>query len=182
MEAWIHSNSKNNKGMAQLIIEPGNGIGKLKLGTTKTEVDEVIKYYTKNYEEGTNYFDFFENAFKVEYDHSGKVKFIEIVSEFKNFFDCICHDIDVFNTKANELVRNLNRISKHEKETNGETQYIFASIGLSLWRSSVFTEETMQEDWFKEMCEENQEEEMRYFYFQTVAVYSDEGLYYKGLI
>jgi len=83
--AWIHSTSKNNIAMDKIVIDPGNGIGRLKLGMTKTEVDEVIQYYTKEYEEGTNYFDFFENAFKVEYDYSGKVKFIEIVSEFKNF-------------------------------------------------------------------------------------------------
>ncbi|MDN4600737.1 hypothetical protein P5G61_05830 [Paenibacillus sp. F6_3S_P_1C] len=168
--------------MDELIIEPGIGIGKLKLGMNKSEVDEVIQYYVNEYEKGTSYFNFFENAFKVEYDSSGKVKFIEIVSEFKNFFNCTCHNLDVFNTKANELVQNLNRISEYEEETNGETQYIFTNIGLSLWRSSVFTEETMQEDWFKEMCTENQEEEMRYFYFQTVAVYPNDGLYYKGLI
>lgn len=88
----------------------------------------------------------------------------------------------MFNTRAKQIVQNLNFISKHEKETNGDTQYIYANIGLSLWRSSVFTEETMREDWFKEMCKENQEEEMRYFYFQTVAVYPDDGLYYSGLI
>ncbi len=102
---------------------------------TKTEVDEVIQYYKKEYEEGTNYFNIFENAFNVEYDDSGKVKFIQ----------------------------SLNRSSQHE--TDGETQYIFANIGLSLWRPSVFTEETMKEDWFKEMSKENQEQEMRYFFF-----------------
>lgn len=168
--------------MDKLLIEPGIGIGKLKLGMNKTEVDEVIQYYVNEYEKGTNYFNFFENAFKIEYNSAGTVKFIEIVSEFKNFFECTCHDFDVFNTKASELIQNLIGISEFEQDTNGETQYIFTNIGLSLWRSSVFTEDMMQEEWFKEMCSENQEEEMRYLFFQTVAVFPNDGLYYKGLI
>lgn len=182
MEAWRSSNSKNNNEQDKLVIEPGNGIGKLKLGMTKNEVDEVVQYYKKEYEQGTNDCDFFENAFKFEYYNDGKLKFIEIIAEFKNFFACTCHDLDVFNTKADELVKNLNRISKYDKETDGETQYIFTNIGLSLWRPSVFTEETMGENWFKEMSQENQEQEMRYFYFQAVAVYPNDGLYYKEFI
>lgn len=181
MRTLISNHSKKNE-KDQLIIEPGNRIGKLKLGMAKTKVDEVIQYYKKAYEEETNYFDFFENAFHFEYDHNGKVKFIEIISECKHFFNCICHDMDVFNTKANELVQKLDRISKYEKNTDEDTQYIFANMGLSLWRPSVCTEETMKEEWFKEMSEENQEQEMRYFYFQTVAVYADDGLYYKDFI
>lgn len=160
--------------MDKLIIEPGRGIGKLRLGMTQTEVNEIIQSYKKEYEEGTSFFGFFENAFKFEYDHDGKVKFIEILYEFQHFFECTCYDLDVFHTKANELVQGLNRISTHEKDTEGETSYIFAEIGLSLWRPSVCTDETLQEDWFKEMSEENQEQEKRYFYFQTAAVYSDD--------
>jgi hypothetical protein len=32
------------------------------------------------------------------------------------------------------------------------------------------------------MSEENQEDEKRYMYFQTVAVYPNDGLYYQGLL
>ncbi|MDO3410936.1 ASCH domain-containing protein [Saccharibacillus sp. CPCC 101409] len=163
----------------KLIIEPGIGIGKLKLGMTRSEADEAVRHYVTQYKKDTNDSGFFENTFKLEYDRSGKVKFIEIVSEFKEFFDCTCYNVDVFNTKANELVQILSRISKPEADHEDETQYIFADIGLSLWRPSVFTEETMQEDWFQEMYAENQEQEMRYFYFQTAAVYADDGSYYN---
>jgi hypothetical protein len=157
--------------MNKLIIEPGVGIGTIKLGMAKSEVDCHINEYVQKYEKGTSYFNFFKNAFKIEYDKNEKVKFIEIISAMNIFLSCQCHDIDVFSTKADELIPKLNQISEHE-DTNDEFQFVFTNIGLSLWRSSVF----------KEMDEEDQEEEKKFMYFQTVAVYPNDGLYYKGLL
>lgn len=145
-------------------------------------MDSIIQDYFNEYEKDTNYFNFFENAFKVEYDKHGNVKFIEIDWGMKSFFNCECLNYDVFNTKADALVKSIRLISDHEKNTTGGTEYLFTNIGLSLWRSSVFREEFREEDWFKDMCVENQEQELRYSYFQTVAVYPNDGLYYKGLI
>ncbi|MCQ4088398.1 hypothetical protein [Saccharibacillus sp. JS10] len=171
-----------NKEKDQLIIEPGIGIGKVKLGMTQSEIEEAVQYYKKNYEAGTNYFDFFEHSFKVEYDANGKAEFIEIVAEFEDFFECTCYGLHVFKTKADQLISALNEISKYSQDVSDEYQYIFGDIGLNLWRPSVFTEETRQEDWFQEMSQENQELEMRYFYFQTAAVHSYEVSRYKDFI
>lgn len=168
--------------MEKLLIEPGVGIGQIKLGMTRAEVDSIVEQYVYKYKKGTEYPIFFEYVFKIEYDKSGKVKFIEVTSDIKIFFKCICYEVDVFNTKADSLISRISQEADYAEDTSGETQYLFIDIGLSLWRASVLKEEDMQENWFKEMDVENQEEEKRYMFFQTIAVYPNDGLYYKGLI
>lgn len=168
--------------MEKLIIEPGNRIGNIKIGMPKKQAEFELNQYIEKYEKGTNYFDFFKNAFQIEYDESERVKFIEIIYEVKDFFNCFCYDIDVFQTKAEDLIARLSQISDYSRVPNDETQFIFENIGLSLWRSSVFKEESIQETWFKEMNIEDQQEEMKYMYFQTVAVYANDGSYYNGMI
>lgn len=176
--------------MDKLIIEPGIGIGNIKLGMTKEEVDRHLNNYIDKYEKAQHidengneifYDNFFNSAFKIEYGKNNTVIFIEIVAELKSFFDCICYDINVFRTKAEELVRQLSKMVNCEPGMEDDTECFLEDIGLSLWRSHALTEEDMEEDWFKEMCKENQEDERRFMYFQTAAVYPNDGLYYQGL-
>lgn len=175
----------------KLIIEPGVGIGTIKLGMSKEEVEYHISNYKEKYEKKVyrdehgnevHYDGFFDWAIKIDYGKQGTVIFIEIVRDMITFFDCICYDIDVFRTKAEEIVRKLSEVVHCEPEMEDETECTLENIGLSLWRSHAFNEVEMEEEWFLEMCEENQEDEKRYMYFQTVAVYPNDGLYYQGLL
>lgn len=175
----------------KLIIEPGVGIGTIKLGMSKKEIEHHINHYKEKYENRSYrdehgkelyYGQIFESGIKIEYGKQGTVIFIEIVRELMTFFDCICYDIDMFRTKAEEVVRKLSDVVHCEAEMEDETECTLENVGLSLWRPHAFDEADMQEDWFQEMCEENQEEEKRYMYFQTVAVYPNDGLYYQGLL
>lgn len=161
--------------MDDLIIEPKRGIGLLSLGMTVDEVEECINAYSNKYLKEYHIHDYFRYAFRVDYSTDGKVSFIEILSDLKNEFNCLFNGIDVFNTKAEELVSSIDQISPYDRNHRelGFT-YAFPELGLSLWRSRIFKDEDRNQDWYKEMCPENQEDELRFQYFETVGVESDE--------
>ncbi|MCM3472222.1 hypothetical protein [Brevibacillus borstelensis] len=153
-----------------LIIEPG-AIGTIKLGMSKDEVEACIQEYARKYQKEYHVRNYFKNVFRVEYDVNERVDFIEIPSSLKDEFNCLFYDIDVFNTKADDLVNHIDRISEYDRNHRelGYT-YFFPELGLSLWRPIIFKEEYMEEDWFKEMSPENQEDEMKHLYFEAVSI------------
>lgn len=61
--------------MDDLIIEPGKGIGLIKLGMSKDEVEKCIQKYTEKYQKEYHIQDYFKGFFMVEYDSEGKVYF-----------------------------------------------------------------------------------------------------------
>ncbi|MFB5267816.1 hypothetical protein ACE41H_13630 [Paenibacillus enshidis] len=81
---------------------------------------------------------------------------------------------NVFKTKAIELVDSIDKDFPYDR-TDREDGYIyyFPQLGLSLWRSGIFTDEMKDETWFKELSKENQEDEMKYEYFQIEINYFD---------
>ncbi|MBW5467088.1 hypothetical protein GPJ61_04260 [Brevibacillus formosus] len=164
--------------MDKLIIEPMKGIGKILLGMTKTEVDECLQYYTEKYEityaknplcyhtKGA-----IQSFFQLEYDFDGKVNFIQIPSAIKNVLNCVFHNLDVFNTKTEELVEKIDKISNYDRNHRelGWTYY-YPELGLSFWRPNILKESDMQEDWFKELEPSIQEDEKRNLYFECVSI------------
>ncbi|MFS0553810.1 hypothetical protein [Brevibacillus sp. 179-C9.3 HS] len=164
--------------MDTLIITPMKGIGKILLGMTKTEVDECLQYYTDKYEityeknplcfhaKGA-----IQSCFQFEYDSDGKVYFIQIASSLKNELNCVFQDWDVFNTKAEELVEKIDKVSTYDRNHRelGWTYY-YPGLGLSFWRPNILKESDMQEDWFKELEPSIQEDEKRNLYFECVSI------------
>ncbi|HZG79993.1 MAG TPA: hypothetical protein VEZ13_04380 [Brevibacillus sp.] len=164
--------------MDNLIIEPMKGIGKILLGMTKTEVDECLQYYTDKYEityeknplcyhmRGA-----IQSCFQFEYDSGGKVKFIQISSSIKDVLNCVFQNLDVFNTKVEELVVTIDKISNYDRNHRelGWT-YNYPELGLSFWRPNILKESDMQEDWFKELKPSIQEDEKRNLYFECVSI------------
>lgn len=57
--------------------------------------------------------------------------------------------------------------------------YDFTEVGLSFYRSNVFTEKEMEEEWFKVKSPEEQEDDMKYLYSESVMVC---GLDYYDLL
>ncbi len=51
--------------------------------------------------------------------------------------------------------------------------YSFPELGLNFWRSGIFKEEDKLEDWFIELSQEDQKEECRFLYFETVSIFSN---------
>ncbi|WP_026475766.1 hypothetical protein [Alkaliphilus transvaalensis] len=161
--------------MDALIIEPKQGIGTISLGMSPSEVEQCIKDYSNKYLELGFDQKFFKHVFQIDYSSENKVNFIQIISDIKNIFNCVFKDIDIFNTKAEILIKQIEQISPYDSNhwELGYT-YAFPKLGLYLWRPSIFKEADKNEDWYKALSLENQEEELKYLYFQTVSIESND--------
>lgn len=164
-----------------LLVEPGVGIGKIKLGMTKEELAACEEEYLKEYP-GKPWHDIpFESLFQIEYDENNRIHFIQIINydmDHMNFV-CLYKDIDLFSTKAKDLVPTINEISPYKTEGKDlGFSYYFLEIGLALWRGNIFHEEQMHEEWFRQSSPEDQEYELKYLYFETVSVMTPD--YYKN--
>lgn len=158
--------------MEKLIFKPHIGVGIIKFGMTKDEVRECIEYYEDNYyrkEHGRNYF---KDIFRVEYDDNNKVNFIEVPYIAKSIFLCTYNEIDLFNTKVIDLISSLKKIANYDKsDPELGYSYNFTKLGMILWRPSILTEEDIEKEWFKELSKENQKDELRRLYFESIALY-----------
>ena len=156
-------------------VIPGERIGKLHLGMNEKECSEVLESYRKEHLKGLwNYS--LNHVFRIDYDQEGKISFIEMVTGYEpELLQVRIHlpeqTVDAFHTKAKLLIPMIDKVSPYDRseEDNGFAYY-FKELGLALWRGNVFEEEQMEEAWYKEMCAENQQDELRFMYFETVSV------------
>lgn len=111
-----------------LNIEPGSGIGPIKIGMTREQVLSVLgeSNHSGSGKNSEQYFDF---SIDVEFTDN-KVTFIG-VSQSKNY-SLIYRGINVFDLEA-ECVFDL--ISKHEPEKHefSDSQYVFPDQIITLW-------------------------------------------------
>lgn len=151
-----------------LRIDAGKGIGYFKLGMSKEDVKECIEKYNTQYGK-PNTSTYFE--FNIRYNPNGLVTFIELPFEYKDTFHCLFQGIDVFNTKAEDLVKLIDEISNYDRSnTESETCFTFPELGLILWREDVLKEEDLETEWFKELPPYKQEEKMKDLYFNSVSI------------
>ncbi|WP_197255653.1 hypothetical protein [Paenibacillus dendritiformis] len=80
--------------------------------------------------------------------------------------------IPCFRTKADDLVKALDKISPYSRTWDASAGfcYLFTEMGLTLYRSRVFTEKDLEEEWFLAQSLDAQEDDKRFFYFETVSV------------
>lgn len=157
--------------MRKLIIEEGRSVGTLRLGMTKEELVQCVRTYQ---EKCVRPCDFFHTLFQYEYDLEGKATHIHITNTLKEYYTCLFKDIDVFSTKASELVEILDKISPYTRDNDALLgfSYTFPELGLSFWRDHVLNDEDLDSESFKEMEPEIQEDEMRHLYFETATIFS----------
>ncbi|OKP81566.1 hypothetical protein A3842_11530, partial [Paenibacillus sp. P3E] len=110
------------------------------------------------------------------YNSLDLVNFIEVSWHIKDDFDCIFRGINVFKTKAESLLEqmengNASSCYDRKKAETGST-YHFPKLSLTLWRSSKFDEKDMEEQWFKNLSVADQLEEMRLLYFESVSIHN----------
>ncbi|WP_454192446.1 Imm26 family immunity protein [Paenibacillus sp. Marseille-Q7038] len=156
-------------------VIPGERIGKLYLGMSEKECRAVLESYRKEHLKGLwNYS--FNDVFRIDYDQEGKSSFIEMVTGYEpELLQVRIHlpeqTVDAFHTKAKMLIPIIDKVSPYDRseEDNGYAYY-FKELGLALWRGNVLEEEQIEEAWYKEMCAENQQDELRFMYFETVSV------------
>jgi hypothetical protein len=162
--------------MDNLIIKPQVGIGEVKLGMRSQEVHEVmgndfIKLKTGNIDRDCYY----NLSFQIHYDNN-IVNYIEVANS--TAYSVMYENIDIFKIKANEFILYLNKSSKHLNTPSAQLgyMYVFEDLGISLSRSNVFNEETLKEQWFQHLSQEQQNEEFKFLYFESVSLWS-KGYY-----
>lgn len=156
-------------------VIPGERIGNLRLGMSEGECREVLEAYRKEYIKGRWHYTL-HDALRIDYDEQGKASFIELVTGYEpELLQVLIHlpeqMVDAFHTKANTLIPIIDEVSPYDRsEESPGFAYYFKELGLALWRGNVFEEEQMNEAWYQEMCVENQQDELRFLYFETVSV------------
>jgi hypothetical protein len=160
--------------MASIKIELNIGIDGIKLGMTRDEVHEVIGKDYLSFNRGNSNIDaYYSGCLQVNYDAYYEVNFFEIASGICMYFDVFLNDVNVFETKAEELVKYIERFAEYGRddwEVKLGHSYVFKGIGLSLWRSRVFRDEVVQEEWFKKLSQEQKDDEMKYRFFESVGI------------
>jgi len=160
--------------MEDLIIKEGQSIGLFKLEMTMEEVEQCNKLYIEKY-------GLYQNSFSFEYDEEGKVISIHLhIGDLKQHFQCNFKGIDLFNLKASEVVKSLDAITPYNRSQDAALgfTYQFPDLGLELWRGRVCTEEDLEADWFKELIPENQEDEKRFLFFETITFHHKEKVFH----
>ncbi|WP_289140465.1 hypothetical protein [uncultured Brevibacillus sp.] len=167
--------------METINVMPKQGIGLIKLGMSKEEVEKCRQEYNAKFYRDNPSYEFFDGTFKVEYDTEGKVNFIELSSvKGEQEFTCTVLELDIFETKAEDLVEKIDIVSSYDRnDWELGYSYHFPELGLCFWRPVIFKDSDMEEEWFKAHDKENQESYLRDQYFRTVAV-AVEGYWNKS--
>jgi hypothetical protein len=118
--------------MQSFQIQPGIGVGPVKLGMTRQEVHDALGKpdWSRDEREG------FLGGFFVDFDQSGRVEFIELAKskQFKALFEHKClHEVP-----ADDAILFVSKFDKFD-ETNRELghTYIFLKLQMSLWRGTM---------------------------------------------
>lgn len=162
--------------MNKFNLIPKSSIGNISLGMSRDMVHEILgNKYFEMFREGVLSDSYDDILLKVCYEKD-IVNFIEISNDSGTnvFYD----NINIFQTKADDLVAYLKQYSDYLDTSDAEWgfAYIFEELGISLYRTGVTKEESINEPWFQELSDENKEYELRYLYFEAVAVFG-EGYY-----
>lgn len=168
--------------METIIVKPNLGINNVYLGMNRNEVHNVKgnEYYV-HYNEYSLIEAYDDTLLSVHYNESERAFFIEQSNLYSDYYCVLFEDIDVFKTKAEDLIKYLEKFADYDKNDDARLgfQYIFKDLGISLWRPNVFREEILNESWFQNYSEEQKQDELNYQYFQTVAVWTEE--YYNNI-
>jgi hypothetical protein len=158
--------------MELLEIKSNEGIGKIKLGLERNEVYRIL-----GYSGSSNATSEWIGNYNIEYKDN-TVAFIEIPNPIADTPIVLFNGVDVFKTEASLLVRYISEFDRYD-ETDSELgySYKFPSLGIGLWRPSIFKYEMINDSSFKEMDEEIQRDEIRHLYFDAICVYIKD--YYK---
>lgn len=158
--------------MEILEIKPNKGIGQIELGMGREEVYRILGR-PSNPQQSSEWID----NYHIEYEEN-KVVFIELANAITDTHFVLFNGVDVFRTEAKLLVKYISDYGKYD-ESDRELGYTyrFPSLGIGLWRPSIFEYEMVNDPEFKEMDEEIQRDEIKYLYFEAFCVFKED--YYK---
>lgn len=155
-------------------IKPYTSIGKIKLGMSSQEVNNIMKNNYKDIHINNGKEILLPPTFNIGYDKNDKAIFIELCRSYvprDDICPAIFKGVNVFTTKAKELISYIEKFYEYDKnDWELGCSYIFKDIDLALWRSSIFKEEYLLESWFQKLGQEEKEQELSYRYFETVII------------
>lgn len=160
--------------MDDLLIKQWDSVGLFKFGMNMKEVEQCNHIYIEKH-------GLYKDSFFFEYDEEGKLTSIHLIlNEVKRHFQCFFRGIDLLNLKATDLVNALNTISPFMRDRDASMgfTYQFPCLGITFWRGNVCNEDDLETDWFKELIPENQEDEKRFLYFETITFYPKEHVFH----
>ena len=174
--------------MRKLLITPKVGIGALKLGMSPEQILDAINEELSDLPDVTNrnmqiaeekegdgvtrrYIKgpFF---FMVHYRNNEEIE-LSVNRDVRETMKVILYDMDVFLTRAEEIVNQLKERSRYIYDGEDEllgTDYDFHYIGIRFWRDGVFHEKLLLDKDYMEEMQFVIEEEYRYLYFDIVTV------------
>lgn len=119
--------------MIKLSINPGEGVGEIKLGMIREEARALMSKLRHPLCYENDSLDYFcKNAIQLEYENN-KIRFIGISDEEE--IECSYCGIDVFNIEATELFKFIaSKEPKKPVENPGETCF-FPAQGINLWEA-----------------------------------------------
>ncbi|NGZ75782.1 hypothetical protein [Saccharibacillus alkalitolerans] len=145
----------------RFVIEPGQGIGPLRLGMPREEAETVLEAWkTRN----LAYF------FRVEYDDDGRIEEIETDRHTGLPMNAVLPSgLNVFGVPVERLLPRLKQFGPDASEED-EFLYEYPQAGISFWRQGLLSESDLEQEWFLEMAPDIQADEKRRLYFETVTV------------
>jgi hypothetical protein len=162
--------------MEEFQIIPKVRLGKIELGMSRSMVHHAMgKNFIEITRDGVIYDSYEDYSLHIHYEND-TVNFIEISNN--PVVEVLYENTNIFNTPAESLIAYLVMFSDYLNTTEARLgySYIFNNLGISLYRSNVFKEETLNESWFKNLTQEEKDEELKFLYFESVSVWS-EGYY-----
>lgn len=153
--------------MKILKVIPRQRIGRIKIGMNREEVYSILGMPKK--QETIEWI----GDYHIEYDND-KVVFIEVPNSIVDTHFVLFNGVDLFGTEAKLLVKYISEYGKYD-ETDEELgySYSFKTLGIGLWRPSIFEYEMINSEEFQELDEENQLDEIQNLYFESVCVFQE---------
>lgn len=157
--------------MEILKVVPNKSIGKIQIGMDRQEVYSILG--TPDKQESLEWID----DYHIEYADD-KVIFIEIPDSFADTHFVLFEGADLFRTEAKLLVKYISEYGKYdENDSELGYSYSFKELGLGLWRPVIFEYDMVNDPEFQELEPENQEDEFRHLFFESICVFVKD--YYK---
>ena len=154
-------------------IKANESIGKIKLGMKREEVYKVLGKPGDSSAQSE-----WIDLYNIEY-RDNKVVFIQIPNTYSNDYFVLFHGVDVFKTEAKLLVKHISEYGDYNAaDPELGFSYHFPELGVGFWRPLIFKYEMINDTDFKNMPEENQLDEIKHLYFETVCVYTKD--YYRA--
>ena len=166
----------------EIRIIPSESIGVVNIGDTKDTVrqkmkdcDVALKYSVNN--QFSKRDSFYEGDFFVHYDPMDAVSLIEVAYSMNDYLTVLWNDIPIFSTEADALIQQTRKYAEfiENDESNKGYTYVFDEFGVAYWRPGVFNKKDEAEEWFLELSCENQADERKHLYFESVSVFRKGG-------